>query len=75
MRVLHILRALPLTAALALTPLIRLPAQASSQNASANSGVGVRVRPRNQRSRRSTSTTTAAGIALGTPRCLATASG
>jgi len=40
MRVLHILRALPLTAALALTPLIRLPAQASSQNVSANSGVG-----------------------------------
>ena len=40
MRVLHILRALPLTAALALTPLIRLHAQASSPNASANSGVG-----------------------------------
>ena len=40
MRVLHILRALPLTAALALTPLIRLPAQASSQNVSANPGVG-----------------------------------
>src|SRR6476661_5087058 len=40
MRVLYILRALPLTAALALTPLIRLPAQASSPNVSANSGVG-----------------------------------
>ena len=40
MRVLHILRALPLIAALALTPLIRLHAQASSPSASATSSAG-----------------------------------
>jgi hypothetical protein len=40
MRVLHILRALPLAAALALTPLIRLRAQASSPTASAPSSAG-----------------------------------
>jgi hypothetical protein len=40
MRVHHILHSLPLTAALAVTPLVRLRAQASSQNASASSIVG-----------------------------------